>query len=100
MSRYIDLDKLGIGKANTDVFADKGYAEGWNSAIDILEKADVEDVVEKKSGTWDAPYWYKIPREFDKRLCVICSACKRKVFMFDDEPTYTFCPYCGAKNLR
>lgn len=100
MSRYIDLDKLGIGKVNPDVFVDKGFAEGRNNIIDILEKADVEDVVEKKQGKWDSPYWYKIPRIFDKRLCVICSACNRKVFMFDDELTYTFCPHCGARNQR
>lgn len=45
MSRYIDLDKLGIGRANPDVFESKDYADGWNSAISILEKADVEDLV-------------------------------------------------------
>lgn len=100
MSRYIDADKLGIGRANPDVFENKDYADGWNSAISIIEKADVEDVVEKKYGTWDSPYWYKIPRIFHERLCVICSACKKKVFMFDDELTYTFGPHCGARNQR
>lgn len=45
MSRYIDVDKLGIGRANPDVFENKDYVDGWNSAISILEKADVEDVV-------------------------------------------------------
>lgn len=102
MSRYIDLDKLGIGKANPDVFIDRGYAEGRNSIIDILEKADVENVVEKKRGTWNFPYWYAVPRIFDKRLRVVCSACKRSVYMFDDELTYTFCPHshCGSENLR
>lgn len=45
MSRYIDVDKLGIGRANRDVFESKDYADGWNSAISILEKADVEDLV-------------------------------------------------------
>lgn len=45
MSRYIDVDKLGIGRANPDAFESKDYADGWNSAISILEKADVEDLV-------------------------------------------------------
>lgn len=45
MSRYIDVDKLGIGRANPDVFENKDYVDGWNSAIGILEKADVEDAV-------------------------------------------------------
>ena len=58
------------------------------------------DAAEEKQGNWCAPYWYEIPRIFDKRMCVICSTCKKKVFMFGDELTYTFCPHCGAKNLR
>ena len=45
MSRYVDVDKLGIGRANSDAFESKDYADGWNSAISILEKADVEDLV-------------------------------------------------------
>ena len=45
MSKYIDVDTLGIGRANHDVFENKDYVDGWNSAISILEKADVEDVV-------------------------------------------------------
>ena len=39
MSRYINIDSLGIGKANPDVFENKAYADGWNSAIDIIEKS-------------------------------------------------------------
>lgn len=31
MSRYIDADALGIGKANRDVFDNKSYADGWNA---------------------------------------------------------------------
>ena len=45
MNRYIDFDKLGIGRGNPDVFESKDYVDGWNSAISILEKADAEDVV-------------------------------------------------------
>lgn len=53
MSRYIDLDKFGRGRLNPDVlfFENLKYAEGWNTLIDLLEKADVEDVVENKHGT-------------------------------------------------
>ena len=43
--RLIDLDALGIGKCNPDVFDDKGYAKGWNSAIEILQNAPTVDAV-------------------------------------------------------
>ena len=56
MSRYIDVDKLGIGRANPDVFESEDYADGWNSAIRILEKADVEDVT-KVVRCKDCKYW-------------------------------------------
>ena len=46
MSRYIDADALGIGKANRDVFDNKAYADGWNAAIDIIESAPTADVAE------------------------------------------------------
>ena len=46
MSRYIDADALGIGKANRDVFENKAYADGWNAAIDIIESAPTADVAE------------------------------------------------------
>ena len=46
MSRYIDADALGIGKANRDVFDNKAYADGWNAAIDIIESSPTADVVE------------------------------------------------------
>ena len=46
MSRYIDADALGIGKANRDVFENKSYADGWNAAIDIIESAPTADVAE------------------------------------------------------
>ena len=46
MSRYIDVDALGIGKANPDVFIRDEYARGWNLAIEIIENAPTADVVE------------------------------------------------------
>lgn len=41
----IDFDALGVGKCNPDVFDDKGYANGWNSAIEILQNAPTVDAV-------------------------------------------------------
>ena len=45
MARLIDADALGVGKCNPDVFDDKGYAKGWNSAIEILQNAPTVDAV-------------------------------------------------------
>lgn len=46
--RLIDVDALGIGEANPDVFICGAYAEGWNSAVSLIEDAptvDAEPVV-------------------------------------------------------
>lgn len=42
--RLIDADKLGIGKANPGVFENKAYADGWNSAIEIINAAPTIDI--------------------------------------------------------
>ena len=44
MPEYIERDKLGICKCNPEVFEDKGYAKGWNAAIDIIQNAPAADV--------------------------------------------------------
>lgn len=45
--RLIDVDALGIGYANPDMFPGRNrlYAEGWNQAIKILMKAPTVDAV-------------------------------------------------------
>jgi hypothetical protein len=35
----ISRKALGIGRCNPAIFENKGYAEGWNSAIDIINAA-------------------------------------------------------------
>lgn len=44
--RLIDADALGIGKASRDVFNKPEYADGWNSAVAIIEDAPTVDAVE------------------------------------------------------
>lgn len=70
MSRYIDADALGIGKANRDVFESKAYADGWNAAIDSIESAPTVDVVEvvrcKDCKYWDA---VKNPKHKGTGIC-------------------------------
>lgn len=39
MARLIDANALGIGEAKREVFVVPEYADGWNSAIRILDAA-------------------------------------------------------------
>lgn len=43
--RLIDADALGIGSAKREVFDDPKYADGWNSAIAIINNATTVDAV-------------------------------------------------------
>ena len=56
MSRYVDIDTLGIGPANPDVFRDRAYADGWNAAIKILDNClkniPAADVAPVRHGRW------------------------------------------------
>ena len=45
-NRLIDLNALGIGKCNPDVFENRAYADGWNAAIKVIETAPTVDAVE------------------------------------------------------
>ena len=45
MVEYIEREALGIDKCNPEVFENKGYANGWNAAIDIIQNAPAADVV-------------------------------------------------------
>lgn len=86
MARLIDLDALGIGKCNPDVFNDKGYAKGWNSAIEILQNAPTVDAVPVRHGRW-------IDSEEDGHP-TICGVCNYPVDRFYKTK---YCPNCGAK---
>ena len=44
--RLIDANALGIGKAKREAFNNPAYADGWNSAISIIESAPTVDAVE------------------------------------------------------
>ena len=46
MAEYIDRTALGIGYADPKAFINPAHAEGWNTAIQIINEAPVADVVE------------------------------------------------------
>ena len=87
MTDYISREALGIGFCNPDIFEDKGYAKGWNAAIEIIKNAPAADVRENKRGKW-----IRIQDE----LCE-CSECARYWIPFGDSYDFHYCPNCGAK---
>lgn len=94
MSNYIDIESLGIGRANPEVFENRAYAEGWNSAIDIILSAPTADVEEVRHAKWI----YKGHHEMMGHAFQ-CSACER--WMFTNSlnrvvEEYPYC-HCGAK---
>jgi hypothetical protein len=90
MSRYIDADKLGIGKADRKAFTIPEYADGWNSAIEIIQNAPTADVVEVRHG---------YNKDFDYPSLFECSICGWSDYdtYTGDTSEYNFCPNCGAK---
>lgn len=50
--RLSDANALGIGKAKREAFENPAYADGWNSAIEIIENAPTVDAVEVVHGRW------------------------------------------------
>lgn len=46
MSKYIDVEALGIGIARAEIFANPEFARGWNNAIEIINNAPAADVAE------------------------------------------------------
>lgn len=72
MSRYIDADALGIGRANREIFDNKAYADGWNSAIDIIVSAPTVNL-----SPCDVCA-YNPPSSGDGKPCSICPAVKKE----------------------
>ena len=92
MNKYIDINALGIGKANPAVFENPEYANGWNSAIKILENAPAADVAPVRHGRW------LLEREPDgKPFCFHCSVCDSDFHYIGITVAYDYCPNCGAK---
>lgn len=85
MADFIDRQALEIGKCDPKVFENKAYAEGWNSAISIIESAPAADVRPERHGLW-------LDSESPLTSSCKCSLC---ICYFESETPY--CPNCGAK---
>ena len=84
MARLIDKDALGIGKANRDVFDVPEYADGWNSAVAIIEDAPTVDAVEVVHGKWH--------KRGNEKACSVCD-----FVYYSNNDEWNYCPNCGAK---
>ena len=95
--RLIDAYALGIGRAKREAFDNPAYADGWNSAISIIENAPTVDAVEVVRGRW--LYDIGSGKYF-------CSACGEEALSFKKDTLYgcelyevcltDYCPNCGA----
>lgn len=93
MNKYIDINELGIGRADLKIFNNPEYANGWNSAIEIIEKAPTADFKEVKHGQWNTVLDESILEHYNNDVDIFaCSICGIK----SNRPT-KFCPSCGAK---
>ena len=81
MPKYINADALGLGKANRSIFEKPEFADGWNSAIDIISTAPAADVAEVKHGYW----------KDNNNGTFTCSECGGRASKMD------WCGCCGAK---
>jgi hypothetical protein len=88
---YIERDKLGICKCNPEVFEDKGYAKGWNAAIDIIQSAPAADVRPVVRARWQHKTMTVPGGKGQTYAKWCCTACKGKV-----KERTNFCPICGA----
>lgn len=101
--RLIDADGLRIVKCNPYVFRNKGYADGWNAAMDsamsVFKNAPTIDAEPVRHGHW-IPVKAMVgidPVTMDFKIgdadrCSLCSTDFVSV-----QTKYKYCPFCGAK---
>lgn len=90
---YIERKVLGIGRCNPEVFKNQAYADGWNSAIEIIESTPASDVAPVIHAKWEL---------IDEcaNEGVYCSNCHKKIYRAEyanQKVKSNYCPNCGAK---
>ena len=94
MAEYIDRTALGISYADPKAFINPAHAEGWNTAIQIINEAPAADVAPVVHGRWvDVGERYD---DYDECFYSVfkCSNCGTAK---EEYPTSNYCPNCGAK---
>ena len=84
MARLIDANALGIGKANRDAFDKPEYADGWNSAVAIIEDAPTVDAAPVVHGKWR--------KRGNEKTCSVCD-----FIYYSNNDEWNYCPNCGAR---
>ena len=90
---YIERKALGIGRCNPKVFENKAYADGWNSAIEIIESTPASDVEPIRHAKW-------VLIDECVNEGVYCSNCHKKIYRAEyanQKVKSNYCPNCGAK---
>lgn len=94
--RLIDADALGIGKAKREVFEVPEYADGWNSAIDIIENAPT---IEAKPVVHS--YWHHMASGYngmeDPFMCDNCCYTMEAENIMENHNALRHCSSCGAR---
>ena len=93
MAEYIDRTALGIGYADPKAFINPAHAEGWNTAIQIINEASSADVAPVRHAKW-------VLIDECVNEGVYCSNCHKKIYRAEyanQKVKSNFCPNCGAK---
>lgn len=96
--RLIDLEALGIDMCNPNIFENKGYADGWNSAISILKNTQIVNAEPVRHGKWiNSKAMTGITSECEPIISDTykCSECSEDFVKTTRK--YNYCPNCGAK---
>ena len=93
MAEYIDRTALGIGYADPKAFINPAHAEGWNTAIQIINEAPSADVAPVRHAKW-------VLIDECVNEGVYCSNCHKKIYRAEyanQKVKSNYCPNCGAK---
>ena len=93
MAEYIDRTALGIGYADPKAFINPAHADGWNTAIQIINEAPSADVAPVRHAKW-------VLIDECVNEGVYCSNCHKKIYRAEyanQKVKSNFCPNCGPK---
>ena len=87
MAEYIERTALGIGYADPKAFIIPAHADGWNTAIQIINEAPTADVAPVVHG-----HWIRQDESFTRFKCSNPECGAENYGGFEN-----YCPNCGAK---